>query len=285
MNYLQNKTVIIKPVIRTRPFFSKGHDGEHTYSGCKKTYFLPYVNSTSSFAKIFESKEEQAFFEEALALPKGSLSLHNIENVYWNKKFFVEISKEGLVLDLNNPVHALKLKILLASREVADSWAKRNSNPSFLFAVWDEEVADDSVLTSSAKTMKAMKLLFKLEKSPEDMYNLLRLLNIKLDAKAKSKPDVLIAKLNTVIEQKNKVIGIPNIDDFLKLAEDPSIESRILALDSIESGYIELVNGVYRLSDTQLPIGTSINDVVLFLENKENSENKIVLKTKLKNKI
>jgi len=284
MSYLEEKTVIIKPIIRTRPFFSKGHDGEHTYTGCKKTYFLPWKNSTSSYVKIFEDKKEQNFFEEELGLEKGSLSLHTRDNENWNKKFFVEISKEGLPLDLNNPVHAIKYKILIASGEVAESWDKRG-NTTFLFAVWDEQKSDDSILTSSAKTMKAMKLLFKLEKSPEDMYNILRLLNIKLDKKSQSKPDVLVAKLNTVIEQKQKITGVPNIDDFLKLAEDPILESKILALDCIEAGYIELVNGVYRLTDTQLPIGSSINDVEIFLNNKENSENKLVLKTKLKNRV
>ena len=46
---LIDKKVRVEPIISTRPFFKKGHDGEFMYTGCTRVYGLPYDSQKRTF--------------------------------------------------------------------------------------------------------------------------------------------------------------------------------------------------------------------------------------------
>ena len=77
MSITSNKTIEVRPIKRTRPFFKADHDGAFMFSGTYKEYTLPYINDTRSYANPFESPEEQEEFERVLQLAPGALSINN----------------------------------------------------------------------------------------------------------------------------------------------------------------------------------------------------------------
>ena len=74
----------------------------------KDDYFAKrYEDGT--FAKVF-TDEEQAFLENELSLPPGSLNPNKVDGFY--RKFNVKLGKEGMSLDLSKPHDFIKYKVL-----------------------------------------------------------------------------------------------------------------------------------------------------------------------------
>ena len=276
---LEHKKVTIKTIVRGRPFYKKGHDGEFMFTGCRERFTLPFVKNTNSFVNIFKPGEQEAF-EKALNRPKGDLSLYDRKSPFWAKTW-VELTKEDLTLDLSIPTHALQVRILKANKDiVAPDWASRNFKPSYKWAVIDEDTVFDEENKKAADMQKAMGLFFEIKKSQKQMSDVLRLMGNKMPVSYTK--DWLETQISKAIAQTEKISGILNIKDFIETASDPQISEKIFVMDAIEAKTIVAFSGEFRDMETNALLGKSMQSVVDHYADPLYQEDKLLIQEKIK---
>lgn len=279
--FLKKEKVVVKPIVRTRPFFSKGHDGEFMFTGAVKSYMLPYSMSTRSFVNIFESKEEQEYFESEMGLKKGAMSVYDRNSAFWND-FKVDITKEGKTLDLSIPSHMLEYKVLKANKtRIAPSWDDRNKSATYEFALVSESQVIVDNIKNAERDEKAMELFMKIHKSPKKMYDILRVLGKKPENNAKDNIGWLKAQITEIIAEKRKSKGVTNVDDFIAAAEDPNLATKLFVLDAIDAGEITQQNGSYRLAANDQLLGKNMAQVVDYFKSPVGREDKLLIEQRL----
>lgn len=281
MSITSNKTIEVRPIKRTRPFFKADHDGAFMFSGTYKEYTLPYINDTRSYANPFESPEEQEEFERVLQLAPGTLSINNRNSDFWST-FKVKLSKEGKVLDLNYPMHVLEYRVLKANtKRICPNWEDRNRNSAYEFALIDKDVEEVNDIRDAERNLRAMELFIKMRKSNKKMYDILRVLGKKLPKEASVNTSQLIKEIDQIIAEKSKVGGVLNIDDFIEAAEDPKLSLKVFVLDAIEIGEIEVSKGVYKITSSQTAIGRNLSEAVDYFDSIKGREDKLLIEQRL----
>jgi hypothetical protein len=281
MSITSNKTIEVRPIKRTRPFFKADHDGAFMFSGTYKEYTLPYINDTRSYANPFESPEEQEEFERVLQLTPGALSINNRNSDFWST-FKVKLSKEGKVLDLNYPMHVLEYRVLKANtKRICPNWEDRNRNSAYEFALIDKDVEEINDIKDAERNLRAMELFIKMRKSNKKMYDILRVLGKKLPKEASVNTSQLIKEIDQIIAEKSKVGGVLNIDDFIEAAEDPKLSLKVFVLDAIEIGEIEISKGVYKITSSQTAIGRNLSEAVDYFDSIKGREDKLLIEQRL----
>lgn len=281
MSITSNKTIEVRPIKRTRPFFKADHDGAFMFSGTYKEYTLPYINDTRSYANPFESPEEQEEFERVLQLTPGALSINNRNSDFWST-FKVQLSKEGKVLDLNYPMHVLEYRVLKANtKRICPNWEDRNRNSAYEFALIDKDVEEVNDIRDAERNLRAMELFIKMRKSNKKMYDILRVLGKKLPKEASVNTSQLIKEIDQIIAEKSKVGGVLNIDDFIEAAEDPKLSLKVFVLDAIEIGEIEISKGVYKITSSQTAIGRNLSEAVDYFDSIKGREDKLLIEQRL----
>ena len=276
-------TVEVKPIIRDRAFFPKGHDGEFMYTGAVKTYQLPYSNNTSSYVKIFNDQKEQEAFELLMNKDRGALSIHNRDSAFWIK-FKVEITKEGKTLDLSIIHHVLEHKVLMANTaRIASDWASKN-RPGMEFALVNDVQLREADNHRADITEKAMDFFIKVRKSNSKMFNVLRLLEKMPPKESIDKTDFLKTEILKVIDQKDGGKGnkIKCVTDFIKIMEDARFENKVLIYDAMDINEIKLLNGMFKITATDTIMGKSIEQAAEWLDLLQNQEEKILLQQRVK---
>lgn len=280
-NYLKNEKIEVKPIVRQRSFFIKGHDGEFMFTGTSKGYMLPYSNTTRSYVNIFEDENEQHFFEDKLGLEKGELTVYDRNSTYWTT-FVVNVTKEGKTLDLNIPSHVIEYKVLKANtKRIAPSWEQRNGNPGYEFALVSGKQVEDDYAKTAEKNEQAMELFMKLRKSNKKMYDLLRVMGLSPQKEAKDDARWLKGQINRIIEQKEKSPGVKNIDDFIAAAEDPKFSTKLFVMDAMDIGEVIIKGGNYRLSANDQLLGKNMSQVVDYFDSPGGREDKLLIEQRL----
>lgn len=286
MEILEKKIIRIKPIVRTRPFFGKGHDGEFLYTGCKRTYGLPYSSSRRSYFNPFqgkdtkEKKEEQTLFEKELNQKEGALSLYDIKSKFWGK-FMFTLDKETLELDLNNPNHALIYRIMKVHPKFANNDDQKDV-PECEYMIVDEAVEEKNLSARAEIKDKAMDFMYKLKKSKKAMYNTLRLLSKKPDINASM--DWFKTELYKILDQSGTTPGVIGIKQFLEVMEDPTAETKVFVLDLVDKAELVQTAEGYRVADSREFIGRDLQSVYDHFGQKtpEISEQVQILKQRLK---
>jgi len=274
---LKNTIVTVKPVDRRNPNMPKGYDGEFMFTGCKRVYRLPR-HQNGSYLKFLTNEELEAF-ENLLQYNKGDLSFYKRDNNFWDK-FSVELDKGGTTLDNNEPIDALKIRLLQIQSEVAKSWKERLNNPGeYWFALVDEDVEIQDKLNLVQLKAKAYKLLSKIEGSTTKMVNTLKVLGKTPSPDAKK--DWLYTELATIIEQVQPMKGVKTIHDFIEVREDVNFDLKVFINDAIRVGEIEKRGTIYSLAGGDR-IGGSLNDAIEYFKDKANSDVLKIIETKLK---
>ncbi len=279
---LENRKIEVKPIVRPRGFFKKGHDGEFMYSGCKQVYTLPMSYNTRTFINPFLNNTEAKQFEKLLNLEDGALNIYNLKNAFWGN-FKVELKKEKKILDLNTPIHALEYRVMLANRDFfAPDWESRYNKGSYKYALVDEGMLELNAAKSAEKLDQAMEYMIKLKKSNKEMVNTLRLLQKNIPVSARDNTQWLKTQLWLIIEEKSQNIGVKNIDDFLTVCNDPKAKTKLFVLDAVENGDVVFRGSEYRIAETQQLIGKSLEKAVDWFDDNRNIEDRILIEDRLK---
>lgn len=277
---LENRKIKVLPIVRGRAFFQKGHDGDFLFTGCWKYYGLPINSATRSYFNPFAPGEQEAF-ETLLNLPKGSLSTNDRKSKFWGEYSF-SLDKEGMELDLSQADHALIFRVMKVNPKFAKQGDDIN-RVEYQFQLVDERYADEQYSKLSLKKIEAYTELNKVSKSKKQMVDVLRLLGIKMTESSTS--EALKSKLAMVIEEpaSSRMKGIKNIDDFLKVVQDPQATTKLFVLDAIDAKELYIENGdEYRLSESGKLIGRSLQGAVDWFADIVNQETKLLIQERLK---
>lgn len=276
-NYLENKKVAIKVVEKYRSGFLKESDGNTIYTGCKQVFQCP-TNQYDRLIPIL-TEEEQRWFEERMGLTQGSMSFNNKEKSYW-KDFKVTLDKKGKVLDLSDIEDNLAYRVLKVSNVIAKSKDKINVLQHSFYIVTEEEEHDTNSKLADRYEEASKLFLNDIGKSDKKMINVLRLLGKNVPVEANQK--WLKAELVKIIEQKAKIAGQPNMDDFIRVASDKNMNLKIFVMDAMEIGEIYSEGSTYKLRSGDV-IGYDLEQAISFFNNPKNQQTKLLLEDRLNN--
>lgn len=276
--FLENRKVEIKMVDKYRSGFKKDHDGSTLYTGCKIMFQCP-TNQYDRLIPIL-TEEEQRFFEEKMGLEKNSMSFNNrtSPNNFW-KTFRVALDKKGRVLDLNDPEDNITWRVLKASNVVANTQDEINVLQHSFYMVTDTE-KDEVSMKLANRYEEASKLFASISKSDNKMINVLRVLGKQIQADAPTK--WLKSEIVKIIEQKAKTPGTLTTEDFIRVASDPNIDTRIFILDAMEIGEVYSEGATYKLRSGDV-IGYDFEQTLTYFNNPKNQQIKLLIADRIKN--
>lgn len=272
---LPDETVIVKYIARNRGMASNV-DKNHVISGgmlqnSVKKFSAP-LQRNGSIANIL-SKDEKEFLESVTGL---DLSVYG---EFWNNHF-VALRKEDAsnILDLSNPMDYIDYKILLSlsKNDIATSWADRNKNQTYQFAITreHEEMLETKGKYDSKK--EAFKLYGKIEDSKEQLLGVLKLLTNKNLSKD-SKLDWLQHEVEKVVDKEPQ--------KFLNVVKDKSLFTKILINEAIEKGIVVKKANKYSTVDglelCEAGEVATFDNAVRYLDELRNQEVRTIIEAKL----
>lgn len=246
---LEQKKVKLMPIPKPGGMFEAGHDGEFMFTGTMLRFVLPYDIRHHKFPAVFKDITEQSAFEALLGV---DLNMYNNDkNGFW-KRFEIKIIKDdklmkyGYVLDLNDPMDALKYRVCKHIPQIAPSWAERFDNPSYRLALVMEGEIEEATAKKADNKKRAYLFFGKIENSRQKMIDLLRVLG---EAPPKN---ASVEWLKTSIDN---IIDNPNtLPKFLGIIDDENYEFKLFVEDAKECGAIIMKERKYYL-----PGGDAIN--------------------------
>jgi hypothetical protein len=275
-NYLENKRVTVKIIQKYRTGFDKHSDGSTLYTGCKQVFQLP-TNAYDRLIPIL-TEDEQNFFENKMGLSKGDLAFNNKEKSFW-RNFKVTLDKKGKTLDLSDVEDNLAYRVLKVSNAVANSKEVINVLQHTFYVETDEEEQETNTKLAD-RYEEASRLFNIIGKSNKKMENVLRVLGKKVTAESNTK--WLKAELIKMIEQKAKVPGQLNMDDFIKTAGDPEIDIKVFILDAMDIGEVNVEGTTYKLRSGDV-IGYDFGQAISFFNNPKNQQTKLLIEDRIIN--
>lgn len=276
-NFLQNKKIKIKPVIRSRQWASlleQERKDAFMYNSSKRTYTLPVSGRLGSLVPILDNNTEyetvqypgiklteQGFFEKAL---DKNLNLYGKkeENFWYSDNLgMITLTKDGVELDLNTPLGMLRYKILTANKNlIAKDKKLAESVPTYEYYIEDAEEVRGTRLEFANKKMRAFKLFNDASDSPKKLAAFL-----KVSGKGVNKQ----ASLGWLKEEVYKMVE-EDPETFLMVVEDELFEEKAFVYDALSSGALIRKGRDEFALDTGTVLG-NINSTIAYLNKKENS--------------
>lgn len=238
--FLEDRKVILKPVIKPGGMNPKGHDGEFMYSGTEVHFVLPY-NIHKGRLETVLTPEEQEYFEGALG---EDLNIHRKKDNYWHT-FRIKIRKDdrlmriGYELDLNDHTDYLRWKVLQLSPDVAPSWRERFDKGSYIFALADEHELTENRARMADRRKKAYRFFGKIDSSKKKMRDFLRVYG-KI-ASESATLDFLNGAIDNLIENPG------TINKVLEIIDDENYDMRLFIEDAVECGAMIKKGGKFYL--------------------------------------
>jgi hypothetical protein len=272
MDNLPDKSIKVVPVKRIGgTFLPAGHDGDFMFTGCKLSLVVPFDKAKGRLVDPLND-EERDILEQKLAMKKGELSIYRKgKDNFWHS-FRVELDKEGIVLNLNEPMDYIKYKVLLTTPQIAESWEKRFARGEIKFAIVDGEYEVKEHAKAADYKRKAYVFLDSIEGNREKMIDVLTVYG-KRPSKDASK-DFLITAIDDIISNPK------TIAKFMEIVEDKNFEKRLFIEKCLEAGAVLKMKSKYSLPGGDV-IGNSIDEAIEYINNKKNNEIYATLKAQV----
>lgn len=227
-----------------------GDDPRHALSGgmadgVSRRYCLPVISSTGNYKNPFTSAEK-TFLEDALSMESNALSVYG---KFWDT-YYVEVGKDGMVLDLSSPEDYIKYKVLLANNDlIAPSVEVLQDRPKATYQYVLIREGEESAMADAKvnATMASWKEFGKLE-AVNDL-DTMRVIIEFLDAKpwaVNATKSALSARIQQLIEADAK--------SFLRVAQDPMLHSKVLIRRATEIGKLSKRGDFYYLKADNSPL-------------------------------
>lgn len=272
---LTDKIVRIAPVERDRGFLPKGHDGYHMFTGAKKQYCLPEI-SKNRFVSIL-TEEEREYLESpecGLGVKPGDLAAIKKSTSFWNN-FYVSIDKNGLVLNLKDPLDFLQYKVLLSNtKSIAPSYKERLDKASYIFMIVEDSEEEELTISKAEITKKVWIEYGKMESSISKLSNFLTIYSEGKQIPAKNTP---LTALQTAV--------LKTIEDdpkgFLTRISDVNYVMKGFVIECVSAGLIKQTSKTDYLI---VPLDVKFNslpELITYLSDVKNQDNYLSLKGQL----
>lgn len=266
---LLNKKVTIRPIPRRSTVFDKE---VAINPGATVSFDLPMDPARRARHPLFESEEEQEYFEKKLNLPKNALSVFDRNNKYWDE-YRVVLTDAGLVLDLTNVSDYLQYKVLKTNKHlIASSWTERNDDPRFRAAFVEEGYENIEINKVQDKKKKAYVFLSRIEDSVDQMIDVLNIMGKKVNRNRGASLDFLKAELYKIVEDNIAPPGeLSPLDIFIAIADDKDYEFKVIIDKALNAKalYKAGKNG-YRLPKGDEPIADDTREMIDWLKDPKN---------------
>ena len=280
---LPNKKVTVRLVDRPRGVIrDRNHVGYNMLPGTTFDISVPRKRNSSEIDCPLNAEEIEFFQNKKLSgmsFSIGDLSPHNPDKTnYWcSKRARVTLTDRPKTLDLSKPSDYLIWKILLKNTDlVAPSIDEEFNKKTYVFVIVSEEDEQRKVTTKGDKNKRAWKLAAKMEDNTEAMIDFLTVAG-KRPSK-NSKKGFLVAEIDKFIEE--------NIEEFLKILEDPNYETRLLLSKAVQVKAVLRDGHKYFLpgGDELCEKGevNNLTSVLRFLDKPENQDIRLTLEAKIK---
>lgn len=210
------------------------------------------------------TSEDQSRLEKELGYNEGYLSQNSS---FWDT-FAIKLGRKDLILNTDKPEDELKYLFLKNHKRVADGLNKITPATDYVLINKDSEAKEANKRNQIKRD--AYRELDKM--SIEDMRKCLRLYGIKSDTMSN---ELIEAKITEQIEQSPEKF-------LLKWVNNPNKEINFIIEEAIAKNIIRKNRAQYFFG-TDL-IGTGIEDVIAYLNNKKNQDIKLAILQEIKSK-
>lgn len=275
--FLINKKVRVAPVTRQggwldRTSDGRDHDGKFMYTGAFREYTVPLRKSGGLVDPFEGRKEEREFFEKELSFEPGALSPNKRKENYWFD-FRVRVTKNGMELDLSNPIDALKYKVLKANPEIATEWEKRFSAGVKFVIIDGDRATEDKVKISD---MRKECYVWLDSATYDEMYDTLRIIGKQQSRNASN--GMLQTQLDELITNPKTLTNIYSV------IKDSDFRIKAFIAECLEKGaLVKFDKTKYKVrgTDDTDALANNMNELVDFLKAPKNSDIYMNLKVKV----
>lgn len=255
--------VTLKP-IKKHGWLPDNHDGSIRYSKCFERLTVQAQKGTGVL-NTGMTEDDEVRLETKMHMAPGTLSKYNRD--YWTM-FKVDVPKEGLVLDLNNPEDEVKYLVLKAHQRVANSEMERFDSPFAEYVMTSQEQEAKVENQKSKLKRQAYKVFSSM--STTEMKDVLKVIGKRVGDDVSV--DFVEAQLDKYLTEDPKA--------FIDTVNDPTFKMRAFIDDCLSARVLVKSGTKYQLpgGDT---VGFTLEQTIEYLQNPDNQEVYLDLKGKL----
>lgn len=272
---LPNEILIVKYINRRRGM-AANVEANHVISGgmlsnAVRKFAAPLQRNGS--IKNVLTNDEKEYLEKATGL---DLSIYG---TFWHD-YYVRLGKDdaGNRFDTSSPMDYISIKILesLSKDDIAPSWAARNNNQTYQFAITreDEEMLENKGKYDAKK--EAFKLYGKIEEDHDKLLGVYKILTNKI-VSPDSKLSWLQHKVEEIIDQSPL--------KFVSAVNDKAFYTKLLINSGIDAGVILKIGNKYSTIDgldlCNAGEIASFDNAISYLDSAKNQEVRLIIEAKI----
>lgn len=275
---LPNKKVRVVPVIK-KGWLPSGHEAEFLFQTAQHVFTVPKSARTGTYLNPF-TPEEQEHLENhpALSLSEGDLSVHKTTNNYWKTGKGIggfkpiKLGKDPITLNLADPMDYITYKVLLLNKDyVAPSAKDARGKLSYKYMIVDFEYEDERLSSEANLFADAYSKYATIREDKSTLIDVLFLIKNQRVSPT-SKLEWLQGEIGKILSKSPK--------RFLEVVNDPTMQTKLLLSKGIQANAILRDGTVYRTAGGDL-MGTTTEQAVDFLNNKSNSDHRMVIEARV----
>ena len=276
---LSDTKVTVKPIRRLSDWLPEGHDSNFMNEGARWTIGVPMLRDKKALVDPLKdlSPDEKQDLADKLGLESPSqFNIYRPEN-FW-KTFSVNIDRNGLQLDLNDPYDYITYRVLQCNTEwIAPSLTMRNMKQTYKFALEHDNEKLVGEVSMVNKKESSYLALSKMSNSQEMMSNFMwaHYLQVKTAQRPpmEAPSDWLKKEIGKIIEHD------PSL--FLSIAEDETYPYKVLIMKALNIGALSRSgDNTYKFPGATKAIG-SLEQMVAHIRDERHQEDLLKLKTQI----
>jgi hypothetical protein len=268
LNYkeLRDKKLVIRPLIPKGGWLKKGHDGEHSYTGTKKSFQA--MMGSNGYIKdplAFMTEDEKNKFAAEIRVKPEELSVFQKDNIF--TRHTVHLDKNYTTVDCKDPMQFMDYLILRDYPNLVriPGGQERQSQ---MFEIIDELEKENINAQKISKKVKANIEFGKLDGNKTKMRNIL-LVAGKTNIPSLATEDWLMGEVYKIMENS------PN--DFLAILEDPMFDMKIFVNDAMNIKAItQTGKDKYELTHNGTELG-NLKQTINYFEDIKNQDDKAIV--------
>lgn len=271
-------------VIKVRPVFEnagglikdQGHAAFFQLEGTAYRFTVPKMGGKY---KNVLTNEEKTFFESYLGLEENAMSIYKKKDNYW-KDFFIKIGRDGISLDLSQPLDYIKYKVLLSNTGlICPNYKDRTTKATYKYYIEDRDEVSQARREATDLNMRAYKAYGKIEEDRNKLISFLKVYGLSSSTiqnkiSKTSKLDFLQSEVTKIIDE-NKVL-------FVELMEDPTFDIRLTIAQAMEVGAIERDKGKFYTPGKEDLLGNNVREVIEKLSMNVNQDLLLTIESRIK---